>query len=70
MWTMCARLQEWGVSQTMVIETLTKEGLGTWLEKGISNVAYLSLGLGLVNAASRAFAEAKVSSGCPISSSV
>lgn len=53
-------LQEWGVSQTMMIETLTREGLGTWLEKGISNVAFLSLGLGLDNTASRAFIEAKV----------
>jgi len=26
--------QVWGVSQDMVIETLTKEGLHTWLEKG------------------------------------
>lgn len=45
----------------MVIETLTREGLGTWLEKGISNVAFLSLGLRLDNIASRAFTEAKVS---------
>lgn len=44
----------------MMIETLTKEGLGTWLEKGISNVAFLSLGLGLDNTAARAFIEAKV----------
>ena len=56
----CRGLQEWGVSQDMVIETLTREGLGTWLEKGISNVAFLSLGLGLDNTASRAFTEAKV----------
>lgn len=57
------------MSQAMVIETLTKEGLGTWLEKGINNVAFLSLGLGLENIASRAFIEAKVSRGrsCPIS---
>ena len=45
----------------MVIETLTKESLGTWLEKGISNVAFLSLGLGLDNAASTTFLEARVS---------
>ena len=44
----------------MVIETLTKEGLGTWMEKGISNVAYLSLALGLQNEASSAFTDAKV----------
>ena len=56
----CHGPQEWGVSQDMVIETLTREGLGTWLEKGISNVAFLSLGLGLDNTASRAFTEAKV----------
>ena len=58
--------QEWGVSQAMMIETLTKEGLGTWLEKGISNVAFLSLGLGLDNTASRAFIEAKVSECMPL----
>ena len=57
-------LQRWGVSQTMVVETLTKESLETWLEKGISNVAFLSLGLGLENTASIAFAEAKVWSHC------
>ena len=45
----------------MVIETITKESLGTWLEKGISNVAFLSLGLGLDNTVSTAFTEAKVS---------
>ena len=44
----------------MVVETLTKESLETWLKKGISNVAFLSIGLGLKNAASIAFAEAKV----------
>ena len=44
----------------MVVETLTKESLETWLEKGISNVAFLSLGMGLENTASPAFAEAKV----------
>ena len=44
----------------MVVETLTKEGLGALLEKGISNVAFLSLALGLENAASIAFTEAKV----------
>ena len=49
-----------------MIETLTKEGLGTWLEKGISNVAFLSLGLGLDNTASRAFIEAKVSECMPL----
>ncbi|CAI8006132.1 Zinc finger ZZ-type and EF-hand domain-containing protein 1 [Geodia barretti] len=51
--------ERWGVSQTMVVETLTKESLETWLEKGISNVAFLSLGMGLENTASTAFAEAK-----------
>ena len=55
-------MQEWGVSQDMVIGTLTKESLGMWMEKGISNVAYLSLALGLDNTASQAFIEAKVSS--------
>jgi hypothetical protein len=53
--------ERWGVSQTMVVETLTKESLETWLEKGISNVAFLSLGMGLENTASTAFAEAKQS---------
>ena len=43
-----------------MVEMLTREGLHTWLEKGISNVAFLSLGLGLDNLASRAFIEAKV----------
>ena len=52
--------QEWGVSQDMVIGTLTKESLEMWMEKGISNVAYLSLALGLDNTMSRAFIEAKV----------
>ena len=42
------------------MEMLTREGLHTWLEKGISNVAYLSLGLGLDNFAASAFVEAKV----------
>ena len=48
------------MSQDLMVEMLTKEGLNTWLEKGISNVAYLSIGLGLDNQASRAFIEAKV----------
>lgn len=47
------------MSQDLMVETLTREGLHTWLEKGISNVAFLSLGLGLDNLASRAFTEAK-----------
>ena len=52
--------QEWGVSQELMVETLTREGLHTWLERGISNVAYLSIALGLENVASNAFIEAKV----------
>ena len=43
-----------------MIRTITKEELNKWLEKGISNVAYLSLGLGLENTASSAFIKAKV----------
>ena len=46
-----------------MIRTQTKEELHTWLEKGISNVAYLSIGLGVDNLASKAFIDAKVS-GC------
>lgn len=53
-------LQEWGISQDLMVETLTKEGLHTWLEKGISNVAYISIALGLDNLASNKFIEAKV----------
>ena len=52
--------QEWGISQELMVETLTREGLHTWLERGISNVAYLSIALGLENVASKAFIEAKV----------
>jgi len=51
--------QEWGISQELMVETLTREGLHTWLERGISNVAYLSIALGLENVASKAFIEAK-----------
>ena len=43
-----------------MVETLSKEALHGWLEKGISNVAYVSLALGLDNTASNAFIEAKV----------
>ena len=42
------------------METLSKEALHGWLEKGISNVAFISLALGLDNTASNAFIEAKV----------
>lgn len=35
-------------------------GLHTWLEKGISNVAFVSIALGLDNSASNKFIEAKV----------
>lgn len=48
------------MSQNMVVETLTKETLGRMLEKGICNVAYVSLGLDLHNTISSAFSEAKV----------
>lgn len=51
----------WGVSQELMVETLSKEALRGWLEKGISNVAYISIALGLENIASNAFIEAKVS---------
>ena len=57
----CVCVQEWGMSQDLMVEMITSEGLNTWLEKGISNVAYLSIGLGLDNLASQAFIEAKVS---------
>ena len=49
------------MSQELMVETLSKEALHGWLEKGISNVAYISLALGLDNTASNAFIEAKVS---------
>lgn len=49
-----------GVSQELMVETLSKEALHGWLEKGISNVAYISIALGLENMASNAFIEAKV----------
>ena len=51
--------QDWGVEQDLMVETITQESLSQWLEKGISNVAYLSLGLGLINKASEIFIEAK-----------
>ena len=53
-------VQEWGISQDLMIRTITKEELQKWLEKGISNVAFLSLGLGLDNKAASAFIQAKV----------
>ncbi len=43
-----------------MLETLTKEGLNRWLEKGISNVAFVSLALGLDNTAASTFTEEKV----------
>ena len=43
-----------------MVETLTKEGLNSWLEKGISNVAYVSIALGLDNLASDTFIQEKV----------
>lgn len=52
--------KEWGISQELMVETLTKEGLSRWLEKGISNVALVSLALGVDNLASKAFIEEKV----------
>ena len=52
--------QDWGITQDLLIDTLTKEGLSTWLEKGISNVALISVALGLDNVASKAFVDAKV----------
>ena len=59
-WTPLLSPQEWGISQDLLVETLTREGLHMWLERGISNVAYLSIALGLENVASSAFIEAKV----------
>lgn len=44
-----------------MVETLSKEALHGWLEKGISNVAYISIALGFDNTAANAFIEAKVS---------
>ncbi len=52
--------KDWGISQELMVETLTKEGLNRWLEKGISNVAFVSLALGLDNLASKTFIEEKV----------
>ena len=52
--------EEWGISQELMVETLTKEGLNKWLEKGISNVAFVSLALGIDNLAARTFTEEKV----------
>ena len=52
--------KEWGISQELMVETLTKEGLNRWLEKGISNVAFVSLALGIDNLAARTFKEEKV----------
>ncbi len=48
------------MSQDLMVEMITREGLNTWLEKGISNVAFLSIALGVDNCASQAFIEAKV----------
>ncbi len=48
------------MSQDLMVEMITQEGLNTWLEKGISNVAYVSISLGLDNYASEAFINAKV----------
>ena len=52
--------EDWGITQDLLIDTLTKEGLSTWLEKGISNVALISVALGLDNVASKAFVDAKI----------
>ncbi len=52
--------EEWGSSQDLMLGTLTKEGLNKWLEKGISNVAYVSLALGIENLASKTFIQEKV----------
>jgi len=54
-------IQEWGISQDLMIRTITKEQLHKWIGKGICNVAYLSIGLGIDNTASSAFSKAKVS---------
>ncbi len=43
-----------------MIRTTTNEELHKWLEKGISNVAFLSLGLGFDNKAAAGFIQAKV----------
>ena len=48
------------MSQELMVETLSKEALHGWLEKGISNVAFISIALGLDNTASTAFFDAKV----------
>ena len=51
-----------------MVETLSKEALHGWLEKGISNVAFISIALDLENTASNAFIEAKVRCTCEIES--
>ncbi|XP_064406559.1 zinc finger ZZ-type and EF-hand domain-containing protein 1-like isoform X2 [Halichondria panicea] len=51
--------EEWGISHDLMIRTITKEELNKWLEKGIANVAFVSLALGLDNTAAAAFIKAK-----------
>eukprot|EP00731_Ephydatia_muelleri_P019637 Em0012g462a len=51
--------EDWGITRDVLLDMLTKEELSTWLEKGISNVALISLALGLDNVASNAFVDAK-----------
>ena len=40
--------------------TLSSQELHRWLERGVSNVAYVSLALGLDNLVSRTFVEERV----------
>ena len=54
--------QEWGLSEELMMGTLTSEDLHRWLERGISNVAYVSITLGLDNFLAKAFIEEKVNS--------
>lgn len=52
--------QEWGQSEELMMGTLSSQELHRWLEKGVSNVAYLSIALGLDNLAAKTFMEERV----------
>jgi len=52
--------KEWGQSEELMMGTLSSQELHRWLECGVSNVAYVSLALGLDNLASRSFVEERV----------
>ena len=52
--------QEWGLSEELMMGTLTSEDLYRWLQRGISNVAHVSIALGLDNFLAKTFIEEKV----------